>query len=332
MRWLLLAAVVIAAAPPALAQTVDELRTQLEAQKTITKLLKERLHALEAESKGGARAVGPARESAEAGPAPERAPTDPEEERALERALVRRGTAVLPPYRFEVTPSFQWSRSASQFSPITNDSYVAAIDGRVGLPDGWMAGLTVPYVHRDVSGIGTNTGLGDVSVTGWKQIIAPSQDRPSLVASVRYTGPTGEDQSDTRLPLGSGFHRVTGQLSTAKTVTPMAFFGSVGYTHRFERSFGNVSLQPGDVFGMTAGASLSVTPDISVSTALNLAFERELERDGIRIPGSGSTFGTIEVDAGTVLTRGVFLSVFGAFGVTDDSPDYVFGMSLPVRF
>jgi hypothetical protein len=40
----------------------------------------------------------------------------------------------------------------------------------------------------------------------------------------------------------------------------------------------------------------------------------------------------VELTAGILLTRDVFLNFTGAFGITDDSPDASLGMSLPIRF
>jgi hypothetical protein len=40
----------------------------------------------------------------------------------------------------------------------------------------------------------------------------------------------------------------------------------------------------------------------------------------------------VELGAGVVLSKDVFLNFTGAFGITDDSPDVTLGVSLPVRF
>jgi hypothetical protein len=329
----LFAAQLIAIAPAA-AQTVEELKAELAAREAelaaqlqISALQRQRIETLEAELSGRRIAAAPTSENT-----PERAAGDPEEEGALERALVRRGTAVLPPYTVEVTPSFAWSHSGSDFNSSTQNSYIGGLDGRIGLPGGWMLGASVPFFHRDVSGVGDNTGIGDISATVWKSLWAQDGSWPSLVGSLRYGAPTGEDFSDDAVPLGSGFHRLTGRLSSVKTVDPIAFFGNVSYTHFLGETISGVNVDRSGVIGFGLGASLAVTPEITVSTGINFAFEEEVKVNGTKINGSDATIGVVDLGVGILLTKDVFLTFNGAFGITDDSPDVLLGMSVPIRF
>jgi hypothetical protein len=331
MKAIVLLACALAIATPAAAQTVEELQAQLEAQTRINELLKQRIRTLEVKvaAQESDTVVAPA-PVARPTDAPKREARDPEEDRALERALVRRGRAVLAPYVVEVTPSLLWSHSGSGGS--SDDFYAAALDARVGLPSGWMVGGQIPLVHRSTNAFGDNTGLGDVSVAVWKEIMAQDGTLPSLVGSIRYTAPTGEDFSDTSVSLGSGFHRIVGRLSAVKSVDPIAFYGGASYAHTFTRSFDGVEIDPSGIFGVNAGATLAVTPDISVSAGVSFAFADEPKIDGSKTSGSGTTVGVVDLGVGVVLTKDLFLNFTGAFGVTDDSPDVTLGVSLPVRF
>lgn len=322
-----LAAALLVAAPAA-AQTVEELQAELAAQKRINELLKQRIETLEADLAG--REIPPP--AGAAAPAPERAADDPEAGRALERALVRRGTAVLPPYTVEVTPSLSWSHSGRDSTASTRDSYAAGLDARMGLPGGWMVGASAPLLHRDIDGVGDNTGFGDVSATVWKSLLVEDGTWPSLVGSLRYSAPTGEDFVEDRVPLGSGFHRLTGRLAAVKTVDPIAFFGDLSYTHHLAEEISGVDVDRSGVLGFGAGANLAVTPEITASAGIDFAFEQEVEINGSEIGGSATTIGQVELGVGVLLARDVFLTFSGAFGVTDDSPDVTLGMSLPVRF
>ena len=183
MRTLPILACALVLAGPAAAQSVEELKAQLEAQIQITELLKQRIQTLESETRA-AEITAPLS-------IPEAAPTrvadDPEESRALERALVRQGIAVLPPGKYEITPSIGWSHPASDF-----DTYSASLGGRLGLQGGWMIGAGIPLLKRDTP-FGGNSGPGDASFRVWKEIWAKDGTRPSLVANLGYTAPTGED-------------------------------------------------------------------------------------------------------------------------------------------
>jgi len=320
----------VAAAPAAAqtaAPTAAELEAELEAQKQINALLKQRIETLEAELAG--RTIPPPPRAATA-PAP--VADDPETERALERALERRGTAVLAPSVVEITPGLSWSHSGRDALSSTDDIYAAGLEARVGLPGGWMLGAAVPLLHRDVKGAGDNTGLGDVSATVWKSLLAPTDARPSLVGSLRYGAPTGDDFAEDAVPLGSGFHRLTARLAAARTLDPIAFFGDVSYTHFLSETISGVDVDRSGVFGVGLGASLAVSPDITLSAGLDFAFEDEIEINGAKVSGSDTTTGMVELGAGVVLSKDVFLTFTGAFGITDDSPDVTLGMSLPIRF
>ena len=322
MRALPVLACALALAGPAAAQSVEELKAQLDAQIQINELLKQRIRTLEGEAK----AVEVAAPLTAPQPAPTRYAEDPEETRALERALVREGIAVIPPGRYEIAPSIGWSHPASDF-----DTYSASVDGRLGLEGGWMIGAGIPLLYRDTP-FGSNSGLGDASFAVWKEIWAQDGTRPSLVANLRYVAPTGEDFTEADVSLGNGFHRLRGGLSMSKSIDPIAFYGGLSYTHTFERTVEGSELQRGAAYGASIGASLAVTPEISLSTGVSVSFNEERETNGVKIPGSDSTSASVNLGAGILLNKDLFLNISGAFGVTDESPDFSLGVSLPFRF
>lgn len=312
-------------AAPLPAQTVEELSSELEAQKQINQLLKERIRSLEEQLEG--------RNGRQQSPAlivvPE-AETGFDQERALERALERRGAAVLPAGAVELTPGLSWTHSGRDVVDTADNRIAANFDARMGLPGGWMIGAALPIAYRKVEGFGRNSGVGDLSLTVWKNLFRETTKGPSLVGSLRYTAPTGGDPSED-VPLGSGFHRLTGRLSAVKSVDPIAFYGDVSYTAHVAERISRFDVVRGPIFGVAAGASLAVTPDISASLGLDFAFERAVRVDGIDIDGR-STAGAVEAGLGVVLSRNLFLNLTGIFGITDDSPDLTVAASLPVRF
>lgn len=318
-----------APAAPAGAETVEELKAKLAAQEQINELLKQRIRSLEGEL-SGREASAPSVREPEASPAS--AAGDPEEDLALERTLVRRGTSVLPPHAVEITPSLAWSRSGSDFRSSTQDLYGLGLDARIGLLGGWMLGASVPVLYREAPNGGRNAGIGDFSATVWKSIWSQDDAKPSLVASIRYTAPTGEDLAADAVPLGSGFHSVSGRLSSVKTIAPIAFYGDVSYTRFLGETIRGIDLNRSGIFGFNVGASLAVTPEISLSTGIDFDFEDALSLGGIKIRGSGTTKGAVELGVGILLSRHMFLTFSGAFGITDDSPDVTLGVSLPIRF
>ena len=84
--------------------------------------------------------------------------------------------------------------------------YAIGLDARIGLKHGWMVGASLPLIHRDAPGGDSNTRIGDLSISVWKSLMLQTEKRPSLVASLRYTAPTGDDFAEANVPLGNGFH------------------------------------------------------------------------------------------------------------------------------
>lgn len=308
------------------AETVEELKAKLAAQEQVNELLKQRISTLEAELSG--RRAAPAAVPA---PPPERAADDPEEDRALERTLVHRGTALLPANTLQLTPSLVWSHAGSGFDSSVRNLYGAGLDVRYGLPGGWMLGAAVPFLHRDAAAGGDNSGIGDISATVWKSLLSEQADRPSLIASIRYVAPTGDGLASA-LPLGSGFHSATVRVSAVKTVAPIAFYGELAYTRYLGETLNGASVRRDGAFGFDLGANLAVTPDISLTAGLAFDFEDGVTVNGWRIDGSARTRGVVEIGAGVLLRRNLFLIFTGAFGVTADAPDVALGVSLPFRF
>lgn len=294
----------------------------------INELLKQRIETLEAEL-GGRKIEPPARAVTAF---VDVADDDPESDRALERALERRGSAVLPPGAVELTPGLLWSHSGSDANASTDNQYGIRLDARVGLADGWMVGIGGLYLDRDIDGVGDNNGAGDFSATVWKSLFSELGSRPSLVASLDYTAPTGDNFGDDLVPLGDGFHKLSVRLSAVKTIDPVAFFVDLSYTHHLEEKISGFDVERSDAAGFGLGASLALTPDVSFTAGLGYTFEDELEVNGLSLEGSETTLGQIQLGVGVLLSRNTFLNIFGSFGVTDDSPDAVLGVSLPVRF
>ena len=324
----------LAATTPGYAQTQEELKQQLDAQNEINELLKQRIRTLEQQlldQTSDAEVFADAEPAVATEPAPDKQAGDPEQDRALERALVREGLSVLPTGLWELTPSLFWSHDGSSLLGSGSDNYLATLDARVGLPGASMFGIGLPYIIKADREDGDNSGFGDLVVRYWKQFRPQSKSKPSLIGSIRYRAPTGEDSSDP-IPIGSEFHRISVNLSSSKSIDPVVLSGGLFYGHSFSENINGNDFQPGDSVGLSGSASLAVTPDISGSMGLSIAFVDELEVNGDRIDGTERTVGVLGLGAGFVIGNGRFLFLSADIGITDDSPDYSLGVSVPFRF
>ena len=194
-----------------------------------------------------------------------------------------------------------------------------------------MFGIGVPYFINAERGDESNSGFGDIAMRYWKQFLAPSENRPSLIGSIGYRAPTGENSRDS-IPLGSEFHRIDINLSSSKSIDPVVLSAGLSYGYYFSESINDVKIQPGDSIDLRGGASLAITPEISGSMGLRVSFIDELEQNGTKVHGTEQTVGFLELGAGFLLGNGNFLFLTGDIGITKDAPDLTLGLSLPIRF
>lgn len=319
---------------PGFAQTQQELKQQLETQKNINELLKQRIHTLEQQlmdSSSNSSLLADSNPAATPEPAPQKMAGDPEGNRALERALIREGLSVLPSWQWELSTGMFWSHDGSDAFRSRRDDYLATMDARVGLPGASMFGIGIPYFFNAERDDSSNNGFGDVAMRYWKQFQPQSDNNPSLIGSIGYRAPTAQNSSAST-PLGSDFHHIDVNLSSSKPIDPVVLSGAFSYTHSFSKRLNDVKIQPGDSIGLRGGATLAITPEISGSIGLSVSFIEELEKNGVKTDGTKQTIGFLELGAGFLLDNGNFLFFTSDIGITKDAPDITLGLSLPIRF
>jgi hypothetical protein len=325
---------------PAAAQTVEELRQQLEAQRAINEALRERVQELERQLSG---AEQPKLRPLEPGRAVIAEPETPEAATAIQEALVARGLVLLPAGSFRVSPGFSWTHSGSEANRTRSDTYAASLALQAGLPWGLMFSASIPYVYRDTV-FGSNSGFGDLSLGLSKKLNDQTDGVPSFVASLGYQERTGEDPF-ARIPIGSGFRALSARLSAIQRLDPVAIYGNVSYTHPFGRDITATNIlgeqnfvgriNPGRSFGLGFGASLAATPDVTLDGGVSMFFVRGTEVDSaaagsFRLPRATIAFLTL--GSGFIISRDLALLIQAGAGATKDSPDFFLSVSLPYRF
>jgi hypothetical protein len=133
-------------------------------------------------------------------------------------------------------------------------------------------------------------------------------------------------------PLGSEFHRLRANLKPSKSIDPVVLYGNASYSHAFSEGINGIKVQPGDTIGVSGGASLAITPDITGNLGLSFSFVEVVELEGIQRPGSERTLGFVSLGTGFLIGKRHFLSLSANIGITDDAPDLTLGFSLPYRF
>jgi hypothetical protein len=303
----LAAAFLLLAAGAALAQSVEELKRQVEERDAEIRRLRQRLDAQEK-------------------PPPE----DEELNRALERTLVQEGLLVLPRGRFELHPQLSYARWDRDRGPIRYE-WDAVLAARAGI--GWdtQVQVSLPYVHVATSAASA-TEPGDVGLSVTRQISQERGARPGVLASLGWIARTGQDAFHGQVPTGGGFNVLQAGLSVLKRADPLVYYGGMSYSLPKPRDVSGVRIAPGHTFGLRAGSALAATPYSSVNVALNLGFLSAASVGGQRIADSDDVLGTLQVGFGTVLGRSVMLNVGGEFRVSGAVPNFRLTVGVPVRF
>ena len=275
-------------------------------------------------------------------------------ERALERTLVQAGALLLPPGKAEVQPGFTFVRrkgSAQNFALLADGAVVVAGETevrrnelepslalRIGLPWDAQLEMNLPYNVVDQTTVTTvggqrskserwGNGAGDLEVGLAKTVLREGRFRPDLVARIAWDTNSGQRTSN-KVALANSVHEVRGSLTALKQQDPLAFFASVTY----ERPFTEDHIRPGDRLAFGLGTALAASPESSLSVAFNQSFTDDVRARGQVIDGSDETQATLAFGVSTVLSRNVLLSLSAGAGLTEESPDYFVGVSLPVRF
>jgi hypothetical protein len=326
--WLGLMA--MAAALPSFGQEVEQLRRQLQEKETEVIMLRERIRSLERSSL----APQPAQ--------PQSVLLSPDDNefgnRALERALVRESSVLLPQSRVEVEPNFVISQATDSATGFQRQAYGPAFTVRAGLPWRTQVEVTAPYVFERRRSAGTVTesdGTGDFSVSLSHQLFGERGYRPSLVGTLGYQFGTGRNtlfESTTPVALGAGFDSVLASITALKRMDPLVFFGSYGAARAKSETRGGVSIEPGWTHSLRFGTGLAASPNTSLRMALSANFFSRTRVGGVAVPRSDEHQALLEVGGSVLLNQTTSLDVLLGAGLTNNAPDYRLSIALPIRF
>jgi hypothetical protein len=165
-------------------------------------------------------------------------------------------------------------------------------------------------------------GLGDIS---WAfRYAATHEDRglPEVTLNANAKADTGDEDRG----FGTGHWNVGTGVSLVKTIDPVVFFGSLGYTWTLEQG----DVDPGDQIPYSIGMGFSLNDRVSLSMAMAGAATRRTEVNGNEIGGSGLDVNSLQFTTTVQLAKRVYVEPFVGFGLTDEAPDFLVGINVPV--
>jgi hypothetical protein len=266
-------------------------------------------------------------------------------DRALEQSLVARGALLNPFGTAQVEPTFSYTRrelnnvavaqnGAIVAADVRRDQFVGDLTLRFGLPYDSQLDATFPYniVHQQVNTVNgsnndTGNGFGDIEVGFSKTLLRQEKWWPDVIGRVFWNADTGSS-SDNNVPLNAGFNQVGGSLTTLARKDPLAFVGSASYEAAFEEN----NDRPGNDLAFTVGAFLAASPETSLRLVLNQEFIDDAKINGQKIKGSDQVQSSFTIGGAVSVARGVLVDISADIGLTNEAPDYVARISVPIQF
>lgn len=357
------AAMAQAPSPP----TVEQLQAELERRDAIIGDLLQRVQALEQRvgtAPAAPPAVPPSTPRAAAASPTVRAASDEAAdeallERALERSLVLAGGALLPRGVRELEPSlgYDYSQrsgvvfvgSGAAFRNFRRENQTAALTFRAGLPWSSQLDVVVPLARQRfqvvLDGIereSTDSGLGDVQVALTHQFLDERRHRVAVLGGLSWVRSNGDASlrplaagtpdflSDAS--VGAGHDSLVARLTASKRMDPLVFVGQLSHSWSRAGTVEGIDVKAGGVNGLSLRAILAASPDVSVRSGVSFARSGRTRLNGVPLAGTATTASLLELGTSVVLGRNMLLDVALGIGLTSESPDVTFGISLPIRF
>jgi hypothetical protein len=191
-------------------------------------------------------------------------------------------------------------------------------------------GVSMFEYDSPVTNVTDQTGvLGDISV-GFARQLPKWKEWPDATLTFNVTAPTGANNQqifgDNEASLGNGVWRLSAMLNLVESVDPFVFFGGVGYEYTFAKEVQGLTLQYGDAVNAYFGVGMAVTDDISLSAQVNASFQDVTSIEGIQIPNSDREPVSLRLALVRRLTLKSRVQPFVSWALTDDAPDYMFGV------
>ncbi|NVK38935.1 MAG: transporter [Gammaproteobacteria bacterium] len=211
-------------------------------------------------------------------------------------------------------------------------------------------GFTLPLVVKyDSTETQSASGLGDVSINARWQPYAYVPGELSKTVTGSFKTKTGSSPFHTvgqkTLPTGSGYYSLTGGLSLSKVVDPVMLFGSGSISYAIPEKDVNqprsgallMEVKPGVSASFSGGYAYSLSYDVSMSMSFQASYTdkstyvfRNSSGTFSEAQSSASMTGLFNISLGVRVSPKTITNIGVGFGMTDDAPDIILSLSLPI--
>lgn len=243
--------------------------------------------------------------------------------------------------------------SISRFR-IENDAqhtFGADLSFDYGIRNNLTFNTRLPVVYKYETQRDTSlAALGDVSFGLRYQPFPVRVGATNVTLFTTLSTATGESpykiNTQTEVSSGKGYYSLGGGVSMSKVIDPVVLFGSVGYTHAFDATGLNQmrssrllkEVETGDSLSLSFGLAHSLSYEVSLSASYQQSYNFETnfrfydlaEGEEVTISSEDSTSSVVNLALGLRTARNRVMNFNFGFGLTEDSPDVLLGISLPV--
>ncbi|PAU65250.1 flagellar protein FilC [Pseudomonas sp. PIC25] len=214
-----------------------------------------------------------------------------------------------------------------------------------GVWDNLTFSVRLPFVAKYDTERDLNVySLGDVSASLRWQPWASLRGRPVTTLYATLGLPTGESpydiNSDTDLSTGNGYYSLGFGANMSYVIDPVVLFGSLGYAynlpiHGIHQVRGGRLLEgvdPGSTFNFSMGFAYALSYDVSLAASYQMAHSLapEFKFSDVTLEGREQTSSVMNFSLGLRTSPEHIVNINAGFGMTEDSPDVLLGLSMPL--
>lgn len=219
---------------------------------------------------------------------------------------------------------------------LRQETAFASLTLRYGVGRRAELSLTAPYLHVEDNISVTNAPFSEESTQGWGDISASikyqlwfdSAKTPDLILSVSADSDSGDVDETGGPSLGSGHWEYSVNALMATAFDPAIYFVQLGYRFVESEMFSGQRKKPGDALLYRFGSGFALTDKVILSFQLVGEANREGKFGNVRIAESHEI--SFQFANTILLDRNWFIEPLVSFGLTDEAPDILFGISFPL--
>jgi hypothetical protein len=214
-----------------------------------------------------------------------------------------------------------------------------------GVWDNLTFSLRLPFVAKyDTERNIHAYSLGDISATMRWQPWAAARGRPVTTLYATLGLPTGDSPYDMHpdqdVSTGNGYYSLGVGANMSYVIDPVVLYGSLGYTynkqvdniHQYQYGEELNKVTPGDTLNFAMGMAYALSYDVSLATSYQMAYQMKSRYhfNDRSVEAPEQTSAIMNFSLGLRTSPDYIVNVNAGFGLTQDSPDVLLGISLPL--